>query len=222
MMSAFPTNPNHRSFLPSSIPIYSFDWSPHSAHFCSLAVGSFVTQRPPLDASFNRNEVQMVSLTDPQTTDFQSQSTPIIVDHPVTKVQYSPHRMSGGDSELLGVSGDGLRIYKSRLAGMASAADHELIAKLVPAQISTSPTASATSSRRPSDANIITSNPGVAASTKNSPAPITSFDWNRVDPNLLVTSSYDTTCAVWNLDVSEFINFSFIFLLFRRQALKPN
>lgn len=203
-MSAFPSsNPNRRSFKPSTLPIYSFDWSPHSAHFCSLAVGSFVTQRP-VDGSINRNEVQMVSLTDPQVPDFQSQSTPIIVDYPVTKVQYSPHRMAGGDSELLGVSGDGLRIYKSRLAGSASTAEHELIAKLVPAQISTSPTASATASRRPSDANIITSTPGThAALTRNSPAPITSFDWNRADPNLLVTSSYDTTCAVWNLDVSK-------------------
>lgn len=202
MMSSFNPNPNHRSFTPSSLPIYSFDWSPHSAHFCSLAVGSFVTQRP-LDGSINRNEVQMVSLTDPQVTDFLPQSSPIVLDYPITKVQYSPHRMTGGDSELLGVSGDGLRIYKSRLAGSASSAEHELIAKLVPAQISTSPNASATASRRPSDANIITNNPGQpsASTTRNSPAPITSFDWNRVDPNLLVTSSYDTTCAVWNLDV---------------------
>lgn len=202
MMSSFNPNPNHRSFTPSSLPIYSFDWSPHSAHFCSLAVGSFVTQRP-LDGSINRNEVQMVSLTDPQVTDFLPQSSPIVLDYPITKVQYSPHRMAGGDSELLGVSGDGLRIYKSRLAGSASSAEHELIAKLVPAQISTSPNASATASCRPSDANIITNNPGQpsASTTRNSPAPITSFDWNRVDPNLLVTSSYDTTCAVWNLDV---------------------
>ena len=95
-----------------------------------------------------------------------------------------------------GVAGDGLRIYRSGHA--------DLVAKLVPAQISTSPTASATASRRPSDANIITST-GAAGSgnSRNSPAPITSFDWNRVDPNLLVTSSYDTTCAVWNLDVSQ-------------------
>ena len=203
MMSSF--NPNRRSFTPSSLPIYSFDWSPHSAHFCSLAVGSFVTQRP-LDGSISRNEVQMVSLTDPQVLDFQPQSTPIVLDYPVTKVQYSPHRMNGGDSELLGVSGDGLRIYRSRLAGSASTTEHELIAKLVPAQISTSPTSSATASRRPSDANIMTNNPGTSTtSTRNSPAPITSFDWNRVDPNLLVTSSYDTTCAVWNLDVLKII-----------------
>lgn len=94
-----------------------------------------------------------------------------------------------------------------------------MVAKLVPAQISTSPTSSTAASRRPSDANIITSAAAAANSTngspaqqaRNSPAPITSFDWNRVDPNLLVTSSYDTTCAVWNLTVryhyTSFFNF---------------
>lgn len=32
-------------------------------------------------------------------------------------------------------------------------------------------------------------------------APLTSFDWNEVDPNLIVTSSIDTTCTVWNVTV---------------------
>ena len=203
MMSASPLPAqNHRLFTPGTVPIYSFDWSPHSAHFCSLAVGSFVTQRP-IAGDSSRNQVQLATLTDPQLSEFQwaSPSGPtagILVDYPITKVQFSPHR-HGDSHELLGVSGDGLRIYRS--------GTNELIAKLVPAQISTSPTASATASRRPSDANIITStstgNPALTGNSisRNSPAPITSFDWNRVDPNLLVTSSYDTTCAVWNLDV---------------------
>lgn len=32
-------------------------------------------------------------------------------------------------------------------------------------------------------------------------APLTSFDWNEVDPNLLGTSSIDTTCTIWGLEV---------------------
>lgn len=194
MMSASSPTRNHRLFTSSTVPIYSFDWSPHSAHFCSLAVGTFVTQQPLSSDSF-RNQVQLATLTDPQVTDFQSNSPAIIpVDYPITKVQFSPHR-HGDFGELFGVAGDGLRIYRS--------GHTDLVAKLVPAQISTSPTASATASRRPSDANIITSTGATGSgNSRNSPAPITSFDWNRIDPNLLVTSSYDTTCAVWNLDVS--------------------
>ena len=34
-------------------------------------------------------------------------------------------------------------------------------------------------------------------------APLTSFDWNEVDPNLLGTSSIDTTCTVWGLETGQ-------------------
>lgn len=32
-----------------------------------------------------------------------------------------------------------------------------------------------------------------------SPAPLTSFDWNVINPNVVITSSIDTTCTVWDL-----------------------
>ena len=32
-------------------------------------------------------------------------------------------------------------------------------------------------------------------------APITSMDWNETDPTILATSSIDTTCTVWNVEV---------------------
>ena len=35
-------------------------------------------------------------------------------------------------------------------------------------------------------------------------APLTSFDWNEVDPNLLGTSSIDTTCTIWGLEVCAY------------------
>ena len=229
MRSASPPSPaNHRLFTPGTGPIYSFDWSPHSAHFCSLAVGSFVTQRP-IGPNCHQNQVLLATLSDPKVPEFSSPSNGIQIDYPITKVHFSPHRQ-GDSQELLGVSGDGLRVYRNHFGVSGNASGHlELIAKLVPAQISTSPTASATASRRPSDANIITSNSTASTAvfppSRNSPAPITSFDWNCVDSNLLVTSSYDTTCAVWNLDVSAFtllngtIDSSFSF---RRPVLRRN
>lgn len=92
-------HPTYRSHTLSTLPIYSFDWSPHSSHFCSLAVGSFVTQRPAAvalgDQSLNdRNSVNFLGLTDPHANEFQSLSTAIVTDFPITKVQYSPHRVS--------------------------------------------------------------------------------------------------------------------------------
>jgi len=34
-------------------------------------------------------------------------------------------------------------------------------------------------------------------------APLTNFSWNEKNPHLIVTSSIDTTCTVWNLDTSS-------------------
>ncbi|CDH12868.1 related to WD repeat-containing protein YPL247C [Zygosaccharomyces bailii ISA1307] len=35
--------------------------------------------------------------------------------------------------------------------------------------------------------------------------PLTSFHWNPVDPNLLISSSIDTTCIVWDLQSSNYV-----------------
>jgi len=34
-------------------------------------------------------------------------------------------------------------------------------------------------------------------------APITSFDWNHLDTNIIGTSSIDTTCTIWNIEAEE-------------------
>ncbi|THD21636.1 WD repeat-containing protein 68 [Fasciola hepatica] len=34
-------------------------------------------------------------------------------------------------------------------------------------------------------------------------APLTSFDWNEIDPNILGTSSIDTTCTIWALETQQ-------------------
>lgn len=34
-------------------------------------------------------------------------------------------------------------------------------------------------------------------------APLTSFDWNETDPKRLGTSSIDTTCTIWDIEVSK-------------------
>lgn len=56
---------------------------------------------------------------------------------------------------------------------------------------------------------------GGSGSVQNSPRqqqgligelpPITSFHWNPVDPNLLISSSIDTTCIVWDLQSSNYV-----------------
>lgn len=41
-------------------------------------------------------------------------------------------------------------------------------------------------------------------------APLTSFDWNEVDPNLIGTSSIDTTCTIWGLETGQVTFYNFL------------
>lgn len=41
--------------------------------------------------------------------------------------------------------------------------------------------------------------------TQSTGPPLTSFSWNEKAPSLVVTSSIDTTCTVWNIDTSTAI-----------------
>jgi WD repeat-containing protein 68 len=50
-------------------------------------------------------------------------------------------------------------------------------------------------------------------------APLTSFDWNEVDPNLLGTSSIDTTCTVWGLETDQVWSRLVIFCLHKLPVL---
>ena len=40
---------------------------------------------------------------------------------------------------------------------------------------------------------------------KNPPfnGPLTSFDWNEIDPTLLVTASIDRSCTLWSLEIGK-------------------
>ncbi len=36
-------------------------------------------------------------------------------------------------------------------------------------------------------------------------APLTSFDWNEMDPTIIGASSMDTTCTIWGLEVGSYV-----------------
>lgn len=43
--------------------------------------------------------------------------------------------------------------------------------------------------------------PGLQNKSSDFCAPLTSFDWNETDPKRLGTSSIDTTCTIWDIEV---------------------
>lgn len=110
------------------------------------------------------------------------------VEYPVTNLQWDPSmcRSASGLNERLAASSEVLRLYK---------VDHDTIDKnndylLVQTHYLTN----STTGGKP------------ASPTKNdimTCPPVTSFDWNKSDNSLIITSSVDTTCTLWDLNRSS-------------------
>ncbi|KAF8736147.1 hypothetical protein AX14_000788 [Amanita brunnescens Koide BX004] len=118
--------------------------------------------------------------------------------YPATSLQWQPASalnhtwtQKSPTSELLATTSDALRVWEysndapstvSTFVGRANASSggHSLTLK----------TALSGQSKVQSQAN---------------GAPLTSFSWNEKAPSLVVTSSIDTTCTVWNIDTSAAI-----------------
>ena len=157
----------------TSWPHYACDWSQSAASFCTLAVGSLLPAR--------HNHIQVLSLAD-RASDTFTASEPLVVEYVPTKVLWSPSKVK--NSEYLAASGDGVYIWKVSPEGHShQQSSFTLTGRLVSRQ----------APRRSTDAT-------QSGGEGNPPAPVTSFDWNRLDPTLLVTASYDTTCTVWCLE----------------------
>ncbi|CAO1630763.1 unnamed protein product [Parajaminaea phylloscopi] len=116
--------------------------------------------------------------------------------------------------ELLASTADCLRIWEcARNADVdgGSASEHESLSGAYEDEEAGNRTGSGTNGfvgRRDKDgssrarARFSLREKSVLAHSKSStspPAPLTSFSWNQPSPNLIVTSSIDTTCTVWDL-----------------------
>lgn len=55
------------------------------------------------------------------------------------------------------------------------------------------------------NANTVDSQRSISGSLLGELPPITSFHWNPIDTNLLISSSIDTTCIVWDLQTSNYV-----------------
>ncbi|PJF18351.1 hypothetical protein PSACC_01842 [Paramicrosporidium saccamoebae] len=144
-----------------------------SASFCTLAVGSFLPS--------SHNYIQVLSLPSPSSSEFQVTVDALPIEYVATKLLWSPGKLKGG--EYLAASGDGVYIWKVGEPG------YTLTGRLVSRQ---------TPRRASEDFGAMDRN-----GDTNPPAPVTSFDWNKLDPTLLVTASYDTTCTVWCLETGS-------------------
>ena len=131
------------------------------------------------------NKVQIVSL-DENAAEFVAKST---FDHPypTTKIMWIPDT-KGTFPDLLATSGDYLRVWRAGMQLEPNSFKKHFL--LIFFSIVGEPE---------------TRQECLLNNNKNSDfcAPLTSFDWNEVDPNLLGTSSIDTTCTIWGLETGQ-------------------
>ena len=104
--------------------------------------------------------------------------------YPVTRILWEPPSSQKQSTDLLATSGDHLRLWS--------------LPNSQPLQSSNSITRPM-NQRDPATSKL---SPLALLSNSKSPehtAPITSLDWNTISPSLIITSSIDTTCTIWDI-----------------------
>lgn len=177
-------------------PAYAADWCPTTSTldpsdpFALIALASFTPSR--------RNDLLLLQCGWDRQSEIQPASLVVSYKMAATRVAFSSTRRtsSSGEYDLLALSGADVSLYRVfRDSGQAMRVD-------LAATLSSSATLKRTNIA--SEGVIIDQGVGgvggTGASSSNSPAPITSIAWSPVDPNLLLTASYDTTCTIWTVD----------------------
>ncbi|KAI9796767.1 MAG: hypothetical protein M1833_006007 [Piccolia ochrophora] len=188
-----PTPSNSNYIAPWAI--YAFDWCKWSVGGGSgnsgagkVALGSYLED--------GHNFIQILetrttpqSSSDPSTPGTSSHGVDFIKmaeathSYPVTRILWEPPSSQKQSTDLLATSGDHLRLWS--LPANASSPNNSITRT--------------TSNRDPAPYKLT---PLALLSNSKSPehtAPLTSLDWNTLSPSLIITSSIDTTCTIWDI-----------------------
>lgn len=106
--------------------------------------------------------------------------------YPVTRISWEPPSSSKQSTDLLATSGDHLRLWSLPQSQQS----------VISSNINRSSTAN---TRDPAAQKL---QPLALLSNSKTPehtAPLTSLDWNTLSPKLIITSSIDTTCTIWDI-----------------------
>ncbi|TDZ29497.1 WD repeat-containing protein [Colletotrichum spinosum] len=102
--------------------------------------------------------------------------------YPVTRLLWEPPSSQKQSTDLLATSGDHLRLWSLPSEGPASQNNSITRQGRDPGVTKLTPLALLSNSKTPDHT-----------------APLTSLDWNTVSPSLIITSSIDTTCTIWDI-----------------------
>jgi len=193
---------------------YEAPWPVHSLDWCKTpAVGQQLRPRSAFRlgiASFIenfQNQIAVVGLQDERVlveddfTDYPDFVTLCEAHHgyPATSLQWQPasaqtHAWSqkSSSTELLATTGDALRVWEYSNEGTSGVSSY---VGRQPSSVSTG--------------HSLTMKTALSGQSKvqsqSTGAPLTNFSWNEKSPSLIVTSSIDTTCTVWNIDTATAI-----------------
>lgn len=173
-----------------------------------------------------RNRIAIVGLQDERVlveddyTDYPDFVTLVEANHgyPATNLQWQPASASGFPwtgkapaAELLATTGDALRVWEyfgdappassAYVGRQPTGAGHRLTLKTALSGVRDCNVAPLSVELSNVDALFQQSK----VQNQSTGPPLTSFSWNEKAPSLVVTSSIDTTCTVWNIDTSTAI-----------------
>lgn len=103
--------------------------------------------------------------------------------YPVTRLLWEPPSNQKQATDLLATSGDHLRLWSLPSDNLVSHGGNTI-------------------TRPARDAPTTKLTPLALLSNSKTPdhtAPLTSLDWNTISPSLIITSSIDTTCTIWDI-----------------------
>ncbi|KAK4162342.1 WD40-repeat-containing domain protein [Cladorrhinum sp. PSN259] len=171
--------------------LYAFDWckwAPQGNSAGKLAIGSYLEDGHNyiqiLDAHMNPTPPDTFT---PGGSRYAMDFTRIAEathSYPVTRLLWEPPSSQKQSTDLLATSGDHLRLWS------------------LPSDPQIAQPGSSITSRNGRDAPITKLTPLALLSNSKTPdhtAPLTSLDWNTVTPSLIITSSIDTTCTIWDI-----------------------
>ncbi|KAL8777806.1 MAG: hypothetical protein Q9213_007703 [Squamulea squamosa] len=188
--SSVPTNSNYIA----PWPVYAFDW-------CKWPVQSQTTGEPAgkmAIGSYVEDGHNFIQILDTQAAlepDDTSDDAPqyglefvktaeATHSYPVTRILWEPASSQKQSTDLLATSGDHLRLWS------------------LPSQPAFNHSNSISRSSNSSQLAPQKLTPLALLSNSKSPehtAPLTSLDWNTLSPSLIITSSIDTTCTIWDI-----------------------
>ncbi|KAI1174862.1 WD40 repeat-like protein [Nemania sp. FL0916] len=169
--------------------LYAFDWckwAPQGKGAGKVAIGSYLEDGHNFIQILDTQIVNTpADVYTPGSSKYCLEFTKIAEathSYPVTRLLWEPPSSQKQSTDLLATSGDHLRLWS------------------LPAD--TQPAHSNSLQKAALGAPITKLTPLALLSNSKTPdhtAPLTSLDWNTVSPSLIITSSIDTTCTIWDI-----------------------